>query len=250
MFYIYRKFSKILNKGLIMTIEQLKNKISNNNYITYTENSDCFKIKILNGISKQDLLNFLNNLYETETELSKLEKNNIILNLKDLDYIILADAIRFSLNRQDLCDSTMLLNILNLIKIYNSLDDSFFKDENIYVSSVDELLDLKMELTEDLKKFVKQLSIYFISLFKSYNKVIYTPLDEHIDLPLIYRNLFLSTDLMTLSGIFATSESFNINECVFINNALEYIYNLQEKNSVFTNLINNFLESFENDHSN
>lgn len=230
-------------------IANLKNDIIVLENVDYVEDENFLKIIVKNDISKTDLLEFLDKLYTVETELCKKEKNNILLNLRDLDYTSLAEAIRFSLNRQDLCDSTMLLNILNLIKIYNSLDDEFFEDENIYVSSVDELLDLKMELTDDLKAFTKQLSIYFISLFKSYNKTIFTPLDYHIDLPVIYRNLFLSTDLMTLSGIFATSEDFNIKECVYINNAIEYLCNLQEKNVMTISLMNDFLKGLKNDNS-
>lgn len=226
---------------------ELINYLNTNNYIEFNEN-EYLNIKIKNTINKTDLIAFLSKLYEFETKLSLENKNNVILNIKDLDLELLVELFKFSFKYNDLCDATVLLNIINLIKIYNSLDDSFFNDERICVSSIDMLLDLKLELQDELKDFQKQLSIYFISLFKSYNKLVYTPLDSSIDLPIIYKNIFMSTDLLTLSGIFSVSEDFSTQECVYINNALEIIFSLHEKTLVSTALMNDFLKGINNDY--
>ena len=127
--------------------------------------------------------------------------------------------------------------------LHNDVSDSwvtlerlFFNDSKIYVNSIEDLLDVKLDLTDELKGFQKQLSIYFISLFKSYNKFSYEPLDKHIELPEIYKNIILSLDILTLSGIFSVSEPFSTNECVYIDSAIIYMNELLMKGTISSNL--------------
>lgn len=196
-------------------------------------------IKFLPEIDKDNLIYALTQIYDYEKD---LENVDVHLILKGLSVELLSEAIKFSLNKKDLKDPFMILNIINLIKIYNTLDDVFFEDENVYVSSIEDLLDLKLTLHSELKSFIKELSIYFISLFKSYSKTSYTPLDNHIELPLVYRAIILSTDLLTLSGIFSISEPFNTEECVYIDNAIKYIQYLMFKNSIGTYIMDAFFK--------
>ena len=107
-------------------------------------------------------------------------------------------------------------------------------------------MDLKLSLRQDLKDFSKKLSIYFISLFKSYPKSTYTPTDVHIKLPNIYANIILGTDLYTLSGIFSFSDTFDTKECVYIDEAFKYISNLLMKNSISMAFFNMFNEEIAN----
>lgn len=184
---------------------------------------------------------------ETIYDLAKQYESVVGVNFKGCSVETITEAIKYALAREDLSDPIMILNILNLIKIYNTLDDSFFENEDVYVSNIEELLDVKLALKDDLKKFIKQLSIYFISLFKSYNKTSYAPLDVHIDLPKIYETIILASDLLTLSGIFSISEPFNTNECVYINNNFKYIETLLMKNAISTSFFNAFLEEQNGD---
>lgn len=239
---------------MIRSVEEIKNDlitlVNGTEAVSYEESDNLFKIKVSSKIVKSDLIDFLMKLYTFETELTDNKANCVYLDLKGLDIESLAEAIRCSLTREDLVDPIMILNIINLIKIYNTLSEEFFASDNIYVSSIEELLDLRLEISEELKEFSKKLSIYFISLFKSYNKVVFTALDEHIALPNIYKAIFLSTDLLTLSGIFSDSEPFSTDECVIIDNAFEYLMALQEKNNLCLGLMDSFFKRFNNDNSN
>ena len=179
----------------------------------------------------------------------ELEEDHIqiYLNLKGLPIETLAEIIRYALNRDDLNDPLLILNIINLIKVYNTLDDAYFDSNDVYVSSIEDFLDLKLELVDDLAKFAKRVSLYFLSLFKSYNKFVYTPMDKHYMLPNIFRNIFLSTDLLTLSGIFSDAENFNTSECVLIEDAILYITSLLMKGNMSSELIEMFLKDNTND---
>ena len=205
------------------------------------DNSNIYIIKPSKEISEEELITLLQQIYDIE---NSEDYNDIIyLKLKGLKVELLSQAIKYSLSREDLKNPLMLLNIINLLKIYNTLDDSFFENDDVYVSSIEELLDLKLSLLNELKDFTKKVSIYFMSLFKSYNKITFSPLDKHIKLPNIYSAIFLSCDILTLSGIFSTSEPFSTSECVFINESFKYVSSLLMKNSLSLSLFNSFLES-------
>lgn len=210
--------------------------LSNN--IVYENNRLIFK----ETISQEEMLNVLNKVYTLENK--ENFSDTILLDLKKLDAELLTEAFRYSLKREDLKDPLMLLNIINLIKTYNTLDDSFFENEDIYFASIDTFLDIKALLNTELKYFSKTLSIYFISLLKSYSKTEFFPSDIHVDLPEIYKNFILSTDFFTLCSIFSKSESFNTENCIYINDAIKYITLLLNKNTIGYDFFNIFMENF------
>lgn len=218
-----------------MTKEELLEQIKGE-FVEIIDDENELKVNVKEGIDKDALLSVIKTVFDYE-----VENGPVFLNLKGLPVSLITEAVRYSLSREDLRDPYMLLNIINLIKIYNTLDDSFFASKEVYVSSIEDLLDIKLELTEDLSKFQKQLSIYFISLFKSVNKVSYEPLDKHIDLPETYKNIIMSLDILTLSGIFSVSEPFMTSDCTYINNANLILLELLAKGSLTVYLMNNLL---------
>ncbi|MGN1393467.1 MAG: hypothetical protein ACI4V7_05405, partial [Succinivibrionaceae bacterium] len=157
---------------------------------------DAYEITFSPSITAEKLVENLSIIFESEY---KNPKDIFLTNLKGLDIELITEGLKFALNYKNLKDSLMLLNILNLIKTYNTLDDSFFMNENIYISSIEDMLDLRLNLKDEIKEFNKKLSMYFISLIKSYNKTIFLPTDKCVDLPEIYKNIFLNIDLLTLS---------------------------------------------------
>lgn len=219
-----------------MTKDELIAGIKNENTVI-DDVDNCLKVTFSNGINKETLLTTLKVIYDYEQDSTDI----IMLNLKPLSADLISEAVKYSLTREDLKNPTMLLNIINLIKVYNTLDDEFFKDENVYVSSIENLLDVKLTINKELKAFEKKLSVYFLSLFKSYNKVTYEPLDEHIPLPNIYKFIMLGTDMLTLSGVFSISEPFSTSECIYIENANGILSELFLKSSISSKLLNEFL---------
>lgn len=216
-----------------MTKEELIKAISSD-FVEVLE-GDNLTVNVKDGIEKDVLLTVLKEIFDFEIETNEI----VLLNLKGLNTSLITEAVRYSLTREDLRNPYMILNIINLIKIYNTLDDSFFENSKIYVNSIEDLLDVKLDLTEELKKFQRQLSIYFISLFKSYNKFSYEPLDKHIKLPEVYKNIILSLDILTLSGIFSVSEPFSTTDCIYIDSAAVYVNELLMKGSLSVKLLNN-----------
>ena len=184
---------------------------------------------------------FLNKLFSIENELIK-EDYTVFLDLKNQSHDFLVSVLRFAIQRDDLCDTGLILNLFNLVKTYNTLDDSFLENEDIYISSMEALLDLKQALREELKEFTKKLSVYFISLIKSYGGSVYKEANNEVELPNLYRNLILSADFLTLSAIFSITKEFSTEECICIKNAEEYINSLLFKNLIYLDFFEYFLE--------
>jgi len=155
------------------------------------------------------------------------------------------EALRYGFATPSLNDPLMQLNMYNLVKSYNNMNDEFFASSDVYFNSVEEILDVKLALSKEIKGFIRQLSIYFMSLFKSYNKFMFTPSDEHVELPYLYRNMILSSDIVTLSGIFAKSPEFSTNELVYIDNAYVYLTALISRCQAGLSMMGDFIQGLE-----
>ena len=219
-----------------MTKEELIQKLSTSDVVVTDDEYLNIKISSTNDMN---IVDYLKIVYEYEND---IEYNNVLLDLKELPTKDLVEAVKYSLHYEELKDAVMILNIINFIKTYNNLEESFFESKDVYVNSIEELLDLKLALRNDLRAFSKKLSIYFISLFKTYPKTSFTPTDVIVKMPSIFGNIILGTDLYTLSGIFSFSESFDTKECVYVDEAYKYISNLLMKNSISMAFFNMFTE--------
>lgn len=228
------------NENKKITKEDFMEYISSFEEINISHHDENDIITFSNDISNENLIKHLEYIYSYEN----LQKEiNILCNLKNLSLDKLINAFKYALSREDLKDPLMLLNIIAIIKNDNTLDDSFFENKNIFISSIDDMLDLRIGLKSKIKAFKKQLSIYFLSLFKTYNKTHFMPSDNIVELPNIYNAIMLSIDLSVISGIFATSESFNTNECVYVKDAYKYLSNMMMKNAISMAFFKEFVEN-------
>lgn len=182
---------------------------------------------------------------ELELKILPDDITDVELYLNQLNIDLLSEAIKYSLKRDDLRDPLMILNIMNLIKTSSTFDDNYFDDKRIYVNSLDDLIDLQYEIEEEINSFIKRISVYFISLIKYFNKVVYTPIDKKEELPSLYKTIMLSLDFLTLSGILSISEGFDIDECPCIVNAAGYMSVILSKSIVGTSLMSSLLERKE-----
>lgn len=209
-----------------MTIEELIKKYS---FTTLEEN----RIKVNKEVSPADILSFVKEYCDLQAD---EEEWNYYLDLKGVNQKALIEAIKYMLSREDLKDKLVILNIISLIKPCNSLDDEVFKSEDIYFNSLTEFLDFKLALNENLKEFCTTLSIYYVSLFKSYAKLEISFLDDARDMPSLYGTLIASLDFFTLGGIFSKARPFNTDACFVIKSAAAYVSNLADKNKITSSL--------------
>lgn len=189
------------------------------------------RIKILNSISEEELNQFL----EVATKEDKL-----LLDFKDLEENKLCTVFKYAMKHDDRSSPLITLNLFNLLKTYNNLEESFFNSQDIYFNNTVELVDIKVELDIELKEFLRNFSIYFLSLIKSYNKLIYSPLETVKQLPILYQVLFSMMDFGTAAGIFSYAPDIATTECLPIEDAYKFLNLMLIKTGMSINFLANF----------
>lgn len=171
-------------------------------------------------------------------------ENNIhySFNLKNLDTEKISGVLRFVMNDENVNNPSLIFNIILLLKTYNSLDDSFFQNENVYFNSLEDFLDIKSELKQDIRKFNTRLSVYFISCLKSLNKFEYSFIDNPEDVPETFKNVLMSIDIFTVSGILSNNNGYTDKDMKLIRNAYSYVSEIVSK----MNMVDRFFNMFNN----
>jgi hypothetical protein len=226
-----------------MDISRLVEKLNFSDGYSLSTACDNQNIIIKADDNAENVVEVIKNTTNLVQEFNKDNEEQVILmfNLKEAKTEQKIDALKYGFSTPTLDDPLMQLNLYNLIKSYNNMNDEFFASSDVYFNSVEELLDIKLALGVEIKAFIRQLSIYYMSLFKSYNKLFFTPSDEHISLPTLYKNMILTSDLLTLSGIFAKSPEFSTNELIYIDDAYVYLTALITRSNNSMDLIDDFL---------
>ena len=176
-----------------------------------------------------------------------LTDGKTMLDIKSLSLNDKVAIIKIALNCDDVTDPLMIMNLINLVKVYNTLADEYFESPDVYVNSVEELLDLKLAISKELKEFTRRISLYFLSLFKSYSKTAFTATDEHIELPELYDTIFRAVDFVTLAGIFAKTPEISTKELVYVDNSYSILSMLLMKNNNTLRIMNQLFESQKGD---
>lgn len=123
-------------------------------------------------------------------------------NIKDrfnLKALALQDKINFisyCLDDESLNNPNIIINLSFLIRQFNDLTTDIFEREDIYYSSIIELLDIKQALRDKLDVLRRKIVEYYFSITKS----ISTLNDEmSIDMENIYYNLFQCLSINDIS---------------------------------------------------
>ncbi len=174
------------------------------------------------------LCSFLQNVFDFELAY----EYDFKLQFKALNKDIKIQLLRKWLLDENMSNSIVLLNIINLIKTYNTLSDDFFRNQNIIFNDITELLDIKIGIKNEIDIFVKNLCIWYLSLFVSVHKNESNYLDDVYEIPVPYKKLLLSLDFYTLSGICQKAKDFEISSLKCVKEAYQIVSVLSEKNNM------------------
>lgn len=135
----------------------------------------------------------------------------------------------YAMNREDLLNASLILNIFNLIKQYNSLSEAYFNSPSSYVKSIEEFIDLKASLALPIKKVCTQLAYWYLGALYSLHKTEITVIDRLEKVPNLYHTLLLSSDLFTLSAVFSRGDGIDTANLPWVDNAYIYIMELANR---------------------
>ena len=180
--------------------------------------------------------------------ISELENNSSILviyDIKTLSFDVKKRVVKAFLTNDNFQNDDAILNIINLIKNYNSLSDDFFKSEKIWFNSVTEFLDIKLDLKKELHEFITALTIWYLSLFQSIHKIEPNFLDKITNIPESFKKIFMTFDIFTLSGIISKSAKFSTDQLKIVNDAFSIVNSMMIKSAMSNQILNNIFDTFK-----
>ena len=192
-------------------------------------NSDILKneseISFSDSIAVNEIVDVIKKVNDIEIE-SGL---TIFINLKPLNIQKIQEILSSLLKCDRLSNASILFNIILLLKTYNTLEDEFFKNKNVYYSSLEDFLDIKNGLKSDIKELNTKLSIYFMSIFRSLNKFEFSFIDNPVQIPELYKNILLSVDVFTIGGILSNNNGFTDKDMLMIKDSYGYVSEITSK---------------------
>ena len=150
----------------------------------------------------------------------------------------------YAMSREDLVNGTLILNIFNLVKQYNSLSEEYFAHPLSYVNSIEQFIDLKASLAPAIKHACTQLAYWYLASLYSLHKTEVTIIDKLVTVPNLYHNLLLASDLFTLSAIFNKGDAINTDELPLVDSAFVYVAELSHRLCITDTLVKEIEKEF------
>lgn len=176
------------------------------------------------------------NIIENESNIS------ITINLKPLNIQKIQEILSLLLKYEKLTNASIIFNIILLLKTYNTLEDDFFNNKNVYYSSLEDFLDIKNGLKYDIKELNTKLSVYFISIFKSLNKFEFSFIDNPVQIPELYTNILLSVDIFTIGGILSNNNGFSDKDMLMVKDSYGYVSEIVSKIKITDTMFESLME--------
>lgn len=188
-------------------------------------------------LTNEQLVEQLNGIIATEASTFDYDTLECTVNsipLKGLTTEQLTVVFKTALTNEQLVNNDLLININILVNGYNTLDDSLFESPVIAFSNLEQLLDVKLGLHEQIKEFQTKCTYWFLACLKSMHKVEYTYLDQTVAMPFVFRKFISASNLLTLSQIMSKSNNVQLAELPLVKNAYPVVSELAS-NMVLSN---------------
>lgn len=161
-----------------------------------------------------------------------------VFNLRGLNTEVLAEGMKVLLKCETISNASLLLNVYNLVKKYNSFDSGFFESESNWFVDAEQFLTIKRITNAECQEFINKLSLWFLSALYSMHKVEYTMMDIPQNMPLTYHYFILISDFFTISALLAKSK-IDLNDMKLVNRAYMYIGELSTRTALSFKLMEN-----------
>lgn len=196
------------------------------------------KVKFDESLDTETISKALESVLETEESVFKYATGDqefeqlyfFDIDLKNLSKDVKLELFKVLLKRETTINTKVILNIYNLIKTYNSFEDAFFAHPDIYFNTLEEYLDIRTDLMDELKEFSRRLIIYYLSCLKSLHVTeADTAYNNLKPIPAVYQRILLVIDFFTLSKIMNKVENINTSDLIYVQNSTKYIDCLSTK---------------------
>lgn len=204
----------------------------------------CEQIDFDSNIAKEDLEFVLDKINSFDVELQTIH-----VNLKALTFDSKKIAIKFFLANVNLKHPEFLLNLINLIKNYNSLSEEFFGNEKVLFTDLEEFLNIKLELKDEIQQFIDDFTVHYFAMMMSLHKIESNFLDNVKVMPNTYLSLIRALDFVTLSGICSKSKNL-YKPNFYISDSIDIFQTLLGKMSYTNQIMQLLLSNIEKEMKN
>lgn len=200
------------------------------------QNIDLTDTKLIfEEMSVEESIECIKLIHEKELELHNSKTNfELSINFKALDFKTRLEILKYAITNLDLIDSSLILNIFNLVKGYNTFDDSFFESEEIMINNLEEFLDIKSGLKTELDELTKEIARYYISILKTAGVTDFPANNLPKVMPFLYQRIFYISDFISLSNIIR--KFTEVTDLIYVENAESYLNALANR-YVFANIL-------------
>lgn len=215
----------------------MKQIIDNEHDIQNILTPDVNSYSFLNTIDDDKLISDIDAILKYEKEHSL----NVNIDIKSLTIEQKIKVFKHFLSDKTLENNNILINILILIRAYNSFDDSFFNVETMYYTDITEFLDIKLALKTELTNFILEFATWYYSLFSCIHKIEFNFLENAVQMPVVFQKIISTSDFMTISGIISKININNISTTYIVENAYAYISALAAKQTISSTIFNQYM---------
>lgn len=165
-------------------------------------------------------------------EILNLKAEDKLENIKDLSLEDKVEFFKTCLNTDGIVNTEIISNIIVLLTGYTNIDDDLSDNKSFYFKSIDEYVDIKLQLTEDLQQFSIKLLKYYLGVLSGLSINLF---DVKIHAPNLYFHTLLGLNAIQISKIFNKHiRDINPNEIVPVHNA-EILYDcINNKDNVLS----------------
>lgn len=219
-------------------IKELMNDMSN-----YTEEIEVSDL----GPGVIEIKTFTDNTLKVIDRILKWQSENLNeasqfnISIKSLNKEDKVKVLKHIMKNEDVVDSFVILNIFNFIKGFNTFDNSFFESKEVYVNDMEEYLDIKYELKDELNELMRKIAVYYLSVIKSCDKIDNSD-ERMVVIPLMIQRIFYICDFYSLSVILNKIKGINIDDTYVVNNAMSFI-NAWSYNQVVTKQVSIIMDN-------
>lgn len=192
------------------------------------------------NIDTEDLKVCLEVLWKNENE----SNHSIDILIKNLSYEKRREALRIALKTENLSNKIFLMNVFCLIKGYNTFDEAYFENEQVFLNDEVEFLDIFDDLEEEINFVTTKLAEYYVSMLKTCNLVEAVNNNPNaVEMEKLYVFLFSMLDVTVMAKILSSVKDPSIWETKkIVLYSLNYLGQMAEK-FMFTNSILNLLSA-------
>lgn len=186
------------------------------------------------------MINHILSYEESLFDIKNLQGQTYKFNLKGQSTEALIRIFESVIDRPTLVNTRMILNLQVFVNGYSTFDDSLFESPEIFLSRIEQVLDIKLALLDSIRQFQTNIAYWFLACLKSMHKVEYTSLDPVEQLPALYKRFLFSTNLLNLSSIMQKAGNIQTKDLPLVEDAFPVVMELATSSALANNMIQSF----------